>query len=66
MLVDEVYTELVIRAQSALDGAETLAEAAEMARELADELEALEEDGWELDAPIEDDWGFVHRAEPDS
>jgi hypothetical protein len=66
MLVDEVYTELVIRAQSSLDGAETLAEAAEMARELADELEALEEDGWELDAPISDDWGFVHRAEPDA
>lgn len=66
MLVDEPYTELVIRAQFSLDGAVTLAEAAELARELADNLEALEQDGWKLDAPIEDDWGFAHQAERDT
>jgi hypothetical protein len=60
--VDESLEELVIRAKWSLDGASTLAEAAEMARELADNLETLEREGWQLDSPIRDDWGFVHRV----
>ena len=59
--VDESHEELVIRAKWSLDGATTLAEAAEMARELAENLETLEREGWQLDAPIQDDWGFAHR-----
>jgi hypothetical protein len=60
--VDESHEELVIRAKWSLDGAVTLAEAAEMARELADNLDTLEREGWQLDAPITDDYGFVHRV----
>ena len=60
--VEDSDDELVIRAKWSLDGATTLAEAAEMARELADNLETLEREGWQLDAPIQDDYGFAHRV----
>jgi hypothetical protein len=60
--VDDSLEELVIRAKWSLDGAETLAEAAQMARDLAEQLVVWEREGWQLDAPIEDDYGFAHRV----
>jgi hypothetical protein len=60
--------EILLRAKWAMDGAESLAEAADMLRLFADELDALAAAGFHLMAPIEDDYGFAHRgdeADPD-
>ena len=48
-----------LRAKWAMDGAETLAEAAAMLRAEADRIEQLGKDGWTLEGPIDDDWGFL-------
>lgn len=57
--------EIVLRAKWAMDGAESLDEAAGMLRLLADELEALAQAGFHLMCPIEDDYGFAHRGDDD-
>ena len=58
--------EILLRAKWAMDGAETLDEAAHMLRGYADELEALASAGFHLMGPVEDDLGFAHRGdEPD-
>ncbi len=55
--------EIVLRAKWAMDGAETLAEAAQLLRIFADELDALADAGFHLMGPIDDDYGFAHRAD---
>lgn len=58
---DEVVydTSVSIRGKWILDGAQDLAEAAEMARAYADYLDNLQEEGYVLRNPIEDDYGFA-------
>jgi hypothetical protein len=55
--------EILLRAKWTMDGAETLAEAADLLRQFADELDALAKAGFHLMGPIEDDYGFAHRGE---
>lgn len=57
------HGEILLRAKWTMDGAESLAEAADLLRMFADELEALEAAGFHLMAPIEHDHGFAHRGE---
>ncbi len=57
--------EILLRAKWAMDGAETLDEAAQLLRQFADELDALAHAGFHLMGPVEDDHGFAHRAEED-
>lgn len=54
--------DLVIRAKWTLDGAVTLAEAAEKAREFAGYLDGLREQGYVLRGLVEDDYGFACKA----
>jgi hypothetical protein len=54
----------IIRAKWAIDGAQTLSEAAHLLRAYADELEAMERRGFQLLASVQDDYGFVRRAGP--
>lgn len=54
----------IIRAQWCMDGATTLAEAAEMLRTYADWLESKEYEGWRLRNTIEDDYGYVYLVDP--
>jgi hypothetical protein len=55
-------TSYVIRGKWILDGADTLADAAEMARAYADFLEELSAQGYELRSTIDDDYGFAKLA----
>jgi hypothetical protein len=55
--------EVLLRAKWIMDGAESLAEAAEYLRGFADELDALAAAGFHLMGPIEDDHGFAHRGD---
>jgi hypothetical protein len=48
-----------IRAKWVLDGAATLGEAAQRAREAADRLQALHDAGWTLAEPVDSDYGFL-------
>jgi hypothetical protein len=57
------YGEILLRGKWAMDGAESLDEAAHMLRAFADELEALASAGFHLMGPIEDDHGFAHRGD---
>lgn len=50
----------MIRAKWSVDGATTLAEAADQARQFAASLDALNAQGWELSDVISDDYGFTH------
>lgn len=52
-------TSLVIRGRWSLDGARTLADAAEMAREQAAYFEQLIDAGYELEGIIDDDYGVA-------
>jgi hypothetical protein len=54
--------EILLRAKWAMDGAETLAEAAHLLRLFADELDALADAGFHLMGPVDDDYGFAHRG----
>lgn len=58
-LDEEVDHKVVIRGRWVLDGATTLLEAAEMAREQADYFEQLHELGYELTGVIDDDYGLA-------
>ncbi|HUY44239.1 MAG TPA: hypothetical protein VMV92_00720 [Streptosporangiaceae bacterium] len=53
--------EIVIRAKWTIDGAATLAEAAQKAREFAEYLLDLESQGYALSGPVGDDYGFCVR-----
>lgn len=53
-----------IRGMYILDGAETLEEAAEMAREYANYLDALIKDGYILIDPVENDFGLAIPIQP--
>jgi hypothetical protein len=55
--------EIVLRGKWSMDGAESLAEAAQLLRHFADELDALADAGFHLMDTVEDDHGFAHRAE---
>lgn len=50
------------RAKWTIDGAKTLSEAAEKAREFADYLDDKARQGWQLTGPVEDDYGFTHHC----
>lgn len=50
-----------IRAKWTIDGAATLAEAAQKAREFAAELQKLHDEGFVLRQPVEDDYGFYYK-----
>jgi hypothetical protein len=56
----DMGSELIVRGKLILEGAETLADAAELAREYADFLDNLHEAGYVLRDPIEDDYGFAY------
>ena len=47
----------IVRAKWTLDGATTLAEAAQKARDFADRLQRLHDKGYVLREPIADDYG---------
>ena len=55
--------EVLLRAKWTMDGAEDLAEAAQLLRMFADEIDALADAGFHLMQPIEDDYGFAHRGD---
>lgn len=55
--LDEIN--VTIRGMYILDGAETLEEAADMAREYANYLEALIKEGYVLVDPVENDFGLA-------
>jgi hypothetical protein len=57
---------LTLRAKWTMDGATTLAEAAQRFRERADELEQLAGAGFELDQPVNDDYAIVVRPNEES
>jgi hypothetical protein len=52
-----------VRAKWTIDGATTLAEAAEKSRAFADYLQKLHDEGYVLDGTIDDDYGFYHKPE---
>lgn len=56
-------TDEIVRAKWSIDGAATLAEAAQKAREFADHLEHLAAEGYVLTQPVEDDYGFIRKAD---
>jgi hypothetical protein len=49
------------RAKWVIDGAATLAEAAEMARAFAARLQALHDEGYVLRQPVTDDFAFYYK-----
>lgn len=55
-------TLVVIRGRWSLDGARTLSDAAEMAREQAYYFEMLMDAGYELEGIIDDDYGVARLA----
>jgi hypothetical protein len=60
---DEFAGELddLIRAKGQIDGATTLAEAAEKAREFAAELQRLHDEGHVLHCPVYDDYAWYYK-----
>jgi hypothetical protein len=55
----EVTDDGMIRAKWILDGAVTLAEAAQKARDFADHLQGLHDQGYILRDPVADDYGWI-------
>jgi beta-lactamase class A len=51
-----------LRAKGIIDGATTLAEAAEMVRAFAAELQKLHGEGYVLREPVEDDYVFYYKS----
>lgn len=58
----EDFSTFTIRGKYILDGADTLLEAAELARDYASFLEGLVAQGYELRATIDDDYGFAELS----
>ena len=50
-----------VRAKWAIDGASTLAEAAQKARAFADWLQGLHDEGYVLRDEVSDDYGFYYK-----
>lgn len=53
--------EEIVRAKGVIDGAATLAEAAQKARDFADEMDRMAAEGYDLCDPVEDDYGFITK-----
>lgn len=53
----------LVRAKWTIDGATTLAEAAQMARAFAGSLQKLHDEGYVLREPVEDDYGSYYKPE---
>ena len=51
----------IVRAKWTIDGATTLAEAAQKARGFADYLQKLHDEGYVLRGPVSDDYGFYYK-----
>lgn len=51
----------IVRAKWCMDGAATLAEAAEMLRGFAQHLDVLALEGWQLTQPVKHDYGFIRQ-----
>jgi hypothetical protein len=63
--VGEPEYETTIRAKWTMDGARTLAEAAQQMRTRADLLDQMAADGWELEDEVADDYGHcIRRTAP--
>jgi hypothetical protein len=54
-------TDEIIRAKWRIDGAATLAEAAQMALGFAAYLQKLHDDGYVLRYPVEDDYAYYYK-----
>ncbi len=59
--ITEQANDGIVRGKWALDGAATLTEAAQKARDLADHLQGLHEQGYVLREPVADDYGAYYR-----
>lgn len=55
--------DLWVRAKWTIDGATTLAEAAQKAREFADWLQGLHDEGYVLREAVADDYGSCYKPE---
>lgn len=55
-----------IRAKWVMDGATTLAEAAERLERFAADLRSAHDNGWTLTAPVQDDYGFLRSPQGDA
>jgi hypothetical protein len=62
-LDEEEFTDEIVRAKWTIDGAATLVEAAQKAREFADFLQGLHDEGYVLREPVADDYGFYYKPE---
>jgi hypothetical protein len=58
---DEEPEDNAVRAKWTIDGAKTLAEAAQKAREFADFLQGLHDEGYVLRSEIDGDYGFYYK-----
>ena len=55
--------DVILRAKRTMDGARTLAVAAQQLRAFAGEIDELAEAGFELDHPVEDDYAILIRPD---
>ena len=60
---EELPEDDCVRAKWTIDGAKTLAEAAQKAREFADFLQGLHDEGYVLRDEVTDDYGFYYKPE---
>lgn len=60
------YEITTIRAKRRMNGASTLAEAAEKMRAFAASLDKMAAEGWGLTGVVEDDYGFCMRKKPEA
>jgi hypothetical protein len=63
---DEENNDEIVRAKWTIDGANTLAEAACMAKEFSQYLQMLHDQGYVLRSPIDDDYGFYYKPNEES
>jgi len=61
---EEFEEDLILRAKWTIDGADTLAQAAEQLRAFAAELDKLSNEGWLLRSIIDGDYGFAYHPDP--
>jgi hypothetical protein len=60
---DEEPDDEIVRAKWTIDGAATLAEAAQKAHAFGDWLQSLHDEGYVLSQPVSDDYGFYSKPE---
>jgi hypothetical protein len=58
---EEEFTDGTVRAKWTIDGASTLAEAAQKARGFATWLQQMHDEGYVLRNPVADDYGFYYK-----